>query len=128
MSISEKDVANFRAVIESMTLKFIAIFEDTHNQVSDSFSWFTFRDETMLTAVEYSFGKLTIEDALLYRRIFDETMSTQGYKIVSASNLDDKIEIWHTTPSLNMELNEYLGLSKPDYSRFVFGQSVYHKI
>lgn len=128
MSISEKEVDNFRAVIESMTLKFIAIFEDDHNPISDSFSWFTFRDDIMLNAVEYSFGKLTVEDTLLYRRIFDETMLSHGYTLVSVNHLDDQVEKWHTTPSLNMELNEYLGLSKSDYSRFVFGQSVYHKI
>jgi len=125
MTIAQKDNESFVNAIRSMTEKFIALVES--HSVSKDFSWFTFRDDTLLTAIQHSFGELTQEELQDYHRVFNQVMVKHGYSITSVNHLDDKVELWHNTPSLNMELHEYLGIAWGDYHHFMFGRDVYLK-
>lgn len=125
MTIAKKDNDSFVSAIRSMTEKFIVLFET--NSITKEFSWFEFRDKTLLSAIEHSFGVLTPDEHESYNLIFNQVMSHHGYVQTKVNQLDDKIEIWHNTPSLNSEIHEYLGIPWGDYSYFLFGQDVYLK-
>lgn len=125
MTIDQKDNESFVNAIRSMTEKFITLFES--QLVSKNFSWFKFRDETLLSAIEHSFGKLTKEDREQYENVFNKMMNIHGYIQKKVSLFENDIETWHTTPSLNIELHEHLGIAWGDYSYFLFGLAVYSK-
>lgn len=125
MTISQKDSESFVNAIRSMTEKFITLFES--HMVSNDFSWFKFRDETLLNAIQHSFGELTKEEFDTYGGVFNSVMVEHGYSLTAVNYLDDKVELWHNTPSLNMELHEYLGIPWGDYHHFMFGRDVYLK-
>lgn len=125
MTIDQKDNESFVNAIRSMTEKFITLFES--QLVSKDFSWFKFRDETLLSAIEHSFGKLTKEDREQYENVFNKMMNIHGYIQKKVSLFENDIETWHTTPSLNIELHEHLGIAWGDYSYFLFGLAVYSK-
>lgn len=125
MTIAQKDNESFVNAIRSMTEKFIVLYES--KSVSQDFSWFKFRDETLLTAIQHSFGDLTKEEREQYENAFNNVMNHHGYVHTEANLLDDKVDIWHTTPSLDIELHEYLGIAWGDYHHFVFGRTVYLK-
>ena len=95
--------------------------------ISKDFSWFTFRDDTLLTAIQHSFGELTTEDREQYENIFNNVMNLHDYVKRKVSLFEHEIEVWHTTPSLNVELHEHLGIAWGDYSHFLFGRDVYSK-
>lgn len=125
MTIAQKDTESFINAVRSMTEKFILLFES--NAVSQGFSWFTFRDETLLSAIQHSFGVLTDDEREHYDRLFNQVMQDHGYVFKSVDFLDDKVEIWHTTPSLSAPLHEYLGIAWGDYKHFLFGREIYFK-
>lgn len=125
MTIAQKDNESFVNAIRSMTEKFIVLFES--HSVSKDFSWYTFRDNTLLTAIQHSFGELTKKDLEQYENVFNNVMNIHGYVQKKVSLFEDDIETWHTTPTLDVELHEHLGIAWGDYSYFLFGLDVYSK-
>lgn len=125
MTIAQKDNESFMSAIRSMTEKFIVLFET--NAVSKDFSWFKFRDDTLLNAIQQSFGDLNKEDLEQYEKVFNNVMYLHGYVQKKVNLFEEQIEVWHTTPSLNVELHEHLGIAWGDYSHFLFGLDVYSK-
>lgn len=125
MTIAQKDNESFVNAIRSMTEKFIVLYES--KSVSQDFSWIKFREDTLLSAIQHSFGDLNKEEREQYDHVFNNVMNLHGYVHKKVSMFDDDVEVWHTTPSLNVELHEYLGIAWGDYSHFMFGLPVYSK-
>lgn len=60
-----------------MTEKFIVLYES--KAVTKDFSWFKFRDDTLLSAIQHSFGDLNKTEREQYDHVFDNVMGLHGY-------------------------------------------------